>query len=206
MQTSTSRTKLVIFLKAPRAGSVKTRLAAGIGAAAALAAYRRITQHLLANLNGLAGMEIRFSPDDAEVDVQEWLGQGFEYHPQGKGDLGEKLHRTFDESFSQGFARILAIGSDCPFVTRSDIEVAWASLASHDVVIGPASDGGYWLIGLSGAQPGLFENIPWSTEKVLESTLQRIQAAGLSYARLRELCDIDTQSDWQRYIEWEQVH
>jgi rSAM/selenodomain-associated transferase 1 len=199
MQAVNSRTKLVVFLKAPRAGTVKTRLAASIGKEAALAAYKRMAEHLLENLNGLSDVQIRYSPDDAEAETRQWLGNHFEFHPQGSGDLGERLQRAFQENASRGIARAVVIGSDCPYVARSDIESAWASLASHDVVIGPAADGGYWLIGLRSSQPTLFEKIPWSTDRVLEATLNRMCAAKLSHELLRQLSDIDTETEWQRY-------
>ena len=208
-------TKLVIFLKAPRAGSVKTRLAATMGAQAALAAYKRMTEDLLENLSGLSGVQIRFAPDDAEPELRDWLyseersqslrtsaaPDSLEFCAQGEGDLGERLQRAFEENFARGFQRVVVIGSDCPKVTRTDIESAWAFLASCDVVIGPAKDGGYWLIGLRSAQPGLFDKIPWSTDRVLQATFDRIQAANLSYKSLRQLNDIDTEADWRRYRE-----
>lgn len=89
------RKRLVIFLKAPRIGSVKTRLAASIGNEAALAAYKRMAEHLLRNLKRLRDVQIRFSPDDAEAELRAWIGDSFELRPQGSGDLGERLKRAF---------------------------------------------------------------------------------------------------------------
>jgi uncharacterized protein len=200
MQIASGRTKLVIFIKAPRLGAVKSRLAKTLGEENALAAYKLMTDRLLANLIGLPGIEIRFSPDDAEDEVRKWLGNGFEFSPQGSGDLGERLQRAFEESFARGFGRTVIIGSDCPYVTRSDIEMAWASLANCEAVIGPAADGGYWLIGLRSPQPRLFEEISWSSDSVFETTLERICAANLPHDCLRELNDIDAESDWRHYI------
>jgi uncharacterized protein len=201
MQARNSTTKLVIFLKAPRLGTVKTRLAASLGKENALRAYRHMAEHLLRKLNGLPGVEIRFSPDEAEAEVREWIGDRFEFRPQGTGDLGERLQRTFHDNFSRGYQRIVILGSDCPKAERADVEQAWASLAHHDVVIGPATDGGYWLIALRAAQPTLFKDIPWSTDRVLNTTLERLRASGLSYELLRQLSDIDIEADWRRFCQ-----
>lgn len=195
------RKKLIVFLRAPRIGNVKTRLAASIGDEAALAAYKRIAEELLKNLNGLSDVQIRFSPDDAETEIRGWIGDCFEFSPQGKGDLGERLQRAFQENFSRGWERVVIIGSDCPDVALTDVETAWHSLTTCDVVLGPATDGGYWLIGLSCPRLSLFQNISWSTGRVLEETLGKISTANLSHRCLRTRSDIDTASDWQRYEE-----
>lgn len=200
MKAQGSSTRLVIFVKAPRPGQVKTRLAAGLGESAACAAYKRIVEQLMENLRGLENIEIRFSPDDAEGELRQWLGENFIFTPQGSGDLGEKLHRAFQENFDAGAERVVVIGSDCPYVTPEDIEAAWSSLAAHDVVLGPASDGGYWLVGLRELQPVLFKNIPWSAESVLETTLTRVREAQLSFQLLHKLDDIDVLEDWQIFL------
>jgi glycosyltransferase A (GT-A) superfamily protein (DUF2064 family) len=92
------------------------------------------------------------------------------------------------------------IGSDCPAITAEDIRKAWQSLSSHDVVLGPAADGGYWLIGLAGLHPELFENISWSTPGVLRETLDRIRQSRLSVQLLHELRDVDTEKDWRGFV------
>ena len=195
--------KLVIFLKAPRLGTVKTRLAASLGHAAALSAYKKITERLFKNLRRLPGVQIRFSPDDAEPEVREWLGNGFDFQPQGSGDLGERLYRAFEETFSAGNERVVVIGSDCPYVTKNDVRAAFDCLETHDAVLGPANDGGYWLIGLRARQPALFKNIKWSTESVLKETLSRAGKTKLNVHLLRTLDDIDTAEDWERFLAFE---
>jgi glycosyltransferase A (GT-A) superfamily protein (DUF2064 family) len=92
------------------------------------------------------------------------------------------------------------IGSDCPGLTKQDIEQAWACLGDFDVVLGPARDGGYWLIGLRALQPALFQQVAWSTPTVLAQSLERAQQAGLRVALLRELSDVDTHRDWVEHF------
>ncbi len=188
--------RLAVFLKAPRAGAVKTRLAQAIGSRAALDAYQQMVDHLVEALQQIPKLQLRFTPDDAAAEVNRWRSPSWEVRPQGAGDLGQRLSAAFGELFSAGAERAVIIGSDCPWVTVQDIEEAWRRLADHDVVLGPAVDGGYWLIGLAQPQPALFENISWSSSDVFEQTLARATAAGLNIALLRQLSDIDTVADW----------
>jgi len=193
-------TKLIIFVKAPRLGNVKTRLAESIGDHAACAAYQTLVTRLVENLDRLPGVELRFSPDDAAEEIRPWLRHDWQLSPQGPGDLGAKLNRAIQESFAAGAKRVVVIGSDCPAIVAADIEMAWATLATHDVVLGPATDGGYWLIGLRQPQPNFFQNIPWSTERVFETTLARAREAKLSIHRLRTLSDVDLIEDWEDFL------
>jgi rSAM/selenodomain-associated transferase 1 len=187
--------RIIIFVKAPRPGFVKTRLAAAIGNEAACGAYRQLAETVLAHLAPLPRLELRFTPDDAEDEITHWLSDGWTAHPQGEGDLGERMHRAFTEA--KGPAII--IGSDCPQVELSDLRTAAKTLQARDAVIGPATDGGYWLIALNAPCPALFENIKWSTSDVLPKTLEKANEAGLSVQLLRELTDVDTGEDWQRW-------
>ena len=191
--------KLIVFIRAPRIGEVKTRLAHAIGNEAALSAYRVLVGQLLETLECLQNVELRFTPDGSRAELVPWLRPGWTLMTQGEGDLGERLGRALQESFAEGSQRVVIIGSDCPAVSVADIESAWSSLLTNDVVLGPASDGGYWLIGLRGPQPGLFHNVPWSTASVLETTLARVRDAGLNFHCLRELTDIDTAEDWKDF-------
>jgi len=191
--------KLIVFVRAPRLGEVKTRLAEAIGKEAALSAYRVLVDQLLENLECLQNVELRFTPDAGRAELVPWLRPGWALMPQGEGDLGERLGRAFQESFAEDNQQVVIIGSDCPDVSVTDIESAWRELLTHDVVLGPASDGGYWLIGLRRPEPSLFENVPWSTASVLETTLNRVRNAGLTFHCLRELTDIDTAEDWNEF-------
>ena len=192
--------KLIVFLKAPRLGTVKTRLAAEIGPQSALEAYLALAKRLIGNLSRLANVELRFTPDDAEPEFQAWLRPGWQCRPQGPGTLGEKLAFVLDEAFALGAWRVVIIGSDCPYLDANDIQLAWTALKYHDLVLGPATDGGYWLIGLRRPCSQLFARIPWSTGAVLRTTLRRARMADLKVKLLRRLSDVDTAADWRQFL------
>lgn len=196
--------QLIIFLKAPRPGAVKTRLAHAIGVVAATAAYRRLTQTLIGQLESLSNVELRFSPDDAQSEIESWQRPGWTARPQGSGDLGNRLLSAFTDAFAGSSQHVVIIGSDCPTVTADDVQAAWHKLIDHDLVIGPATDGGYWLIGLNQSQPVLFQEIAWSTETVLADTLARAEALKLRVHRLRTMADVDTERDWLEFLRREE--
>src|SRR2546425_964364 len=127
--------KLIVFVKAPRPGSDKTRLAETMGAAAACQIYRRMVDSLLKQLAALDSVELRFTPDDAAGEIEPWLQAGWISRPQGSGDLGQRLQRVFVDTFEAGATRAVIIGSDCPEVCADDVRQAWAELQRHDVVI-----------------------------------------------------------------------
>ena len=193
--------RLIVFVKAPRTGCVKTRLARTIGDEAACAAYRRLVEMVLESVSDFRGVELRFAPDDAEAEIRSWLCPGWEARPQREGNLGERLQSAFADAFAAGATRVVIIGSDCPEVTGADVHEAWDQLRSADVVIGPAVDGGYWLIGLRQERPEIFSGITWSSENVLAETLQRARAAGLRIQLLRILADVDTEKDWRGFLD-----
>ena len=196
----TNANRLIVFVKAPRPGTVKTRLAEAIGAVAAAGAYRRLVEELLQNLRPLPKVELCYSPDSAGTEIVPWLREGWRCSKQGAGDLGQRLLAAFERAFADGANQVVVIGSDCPAVTTEDIGNAWRSLSSHDVVLGPAADGGYWLMGLREPHPEPFNNIPWSTPDVLSVTLKRIRRAELNVQLLRELYDVDTERDWREFL------
>ena len=187
--------RIIIFVKAPRPGFVKTRLAETIGMEAACAAYQELVRTLLDSLAELPHVELRYTPDDAELEVSQWLCEGWTAVPQGEGDLGERMHRAIAEARCPA----ILIGSDCPSIKMADITIAHEALAKHDAVLGPAVDGGYWLIGLQVPCPALFDGIKWSRNNVLEETLARSEKAGLSVYLLRKLADVDTAKDWEAF-------
>jgi uncharacterized protein len=192
---------LTVFVKAPSQGTVKTRLARTIGKEAACGAYQKIVGELVDRLAPLPFIELRFTPDDAAVEIKPWRRRQWQLRPQGEGDLGQRLERAFGDAFAGGAHYVAVIGSDCPTITPDDIQTAWAALQANDVVIGPARDGGYWLIGLREPRPTLFQSIDWSTDKVLKQTLRRARARNLKVELLRELSDVDTESDWLEFLE-----
>src|SRR5262249_21793168 len=152
---------------------------------------------LLTNLASLVPVELCFTPDDAAPEISKWAQPGWRMSPQGHGDLGLRMDRAFDRSFSEGVGQVIIIGSDCPNITVDDINAGWDSLKRNDVVLGPAADGGYWLIGLRARQPSLFSNIAWSTPTVLAATLRTAADAGLKAHLMRTRRDIDSHADWE---------
>jgi rSAM/selenodomain-associated transferase 1 len=192
---------LIIFVKAPRSGGVKTRLARAIGEEAACAAYKRLAEELIEHLATFPSVELRFTPDEAVSEITPWRRRDWQLHPQGEGDLGVRLERAFADAFASGGEYVAAIGSDCPAITPEDIQSAWAALRTSDVVLGPARDGGYWLIGVREPRPALFQTIDWSTDQVLKQTMRRAQVRNLKVELLRELSDVDTESDWMEFLD-----
>ena len=194
------REQLIVFVKAPRPGTVKTRVARTAGAERACAIYREMVATVLHKFASIRSVQLRFAPDDAAEEIKPWLREGWVAVPQGQGELGERLQRAFVESFAVGVERVVIVGSDCPEVKSGDIRTAWKELKSNDLVIGPAVDGGYWLIGLRALHPELFRAIAWSSDQVLAQTLAQAESIGLRAQLLRILSDIDTEEDWNAYV------
>jgi rSAM/selenodomain-associated transferase 1 len=190
---------LVVLLKAPRVGTVKTRLAAALGAEQATRVYRRLVERQMAAVPSDWPLEVHFAPAEAEPEMRAWLGPRPRLCPQVDGDLGARLRAAVDSAFVRGAASVLVIGGDCPELDEAALRAAAKVLRSHAVVIGPARDGGYYLIGLTRSLPGLFSGIPWSTEHVFEETLQRCAELRLVPRTLPPRDDIDTLADLRRH-------
>ena len=192
------RATLLFFLKAPLVGRVKTRLAYRIGEVRALAAYRAMVEHLFDHLAPHWSFEIHFTPAEEENLMRSWLGPDQAYYLQVKGDLGARMHAAVGGSFARGSSSVVLLGGDCPYVTDYTIRQVVAQLKKNDVVVGPAADGGYYLLSLNRPHAGLFADIPWSTDAVFSTTLERIKAAGLRVAILDVLEDVDDLSGLAR--------
>jgi len=192
---------VLVFLKAPRVGEVKTRLAAEMGEREAARAYRAMAERQLAVIPREWRVEIHYAPRGAGREMRAWLGVGRCYRVQVGDDLGARLRHAFARAFASGARTVIAIGADCPELDAADLQDAAAALRRCDVVIGPARDGGYTLIGLRAPAPALFRGIPWSTGGVLTATLRRARAAKLRVRRLRELEDVDDAASWRRHRE-----
>ena len=190
--------RLIVFIKAPRPGAVKTRL--GLGAEAECAAYQRLVQVVLEKISAFEAVELRFAPADALAEIRHWVRGKWSAAPQCHGDLGHRMAGTFADAFRNGAKRVVIIGSDCPYLEAADIEMAWAELERCDLVLGPAEDGGYWLIGLRENRPNLFKDMIWSSPGVFEETIARAKVLGLKTVLLRKLSDVDTREDWERFI------
>lgn len=193
------RRAILVFVRAPQPGLVKTRLAAAVGDQAALRIYRRLAEHTLAEVRALAAedvaVRVHYAPADAEDEVRAWLGAGPLYLPQADGDLGVRMKDAFARAFADGPERVVIVGSDLPEVSASLLRRAFELLDAEPAVIGPARDGGYYLLGLRGMIDGIFGGIEWSTSRVLLATLERFSAAGVEPAALEVLSDVDTVDD-----------
>jgi uncharacterized protein len=188
---------LLVFVRAPRLGEVKTRLARDLGEARALAIYRRLAEHTLAEAAAVRGVELRVhhAPADAGDEVRSWLGEGPVYLPQAEGDLGARMHAAFAAAFASGARRVVIVGSDLPALSAGLLRRAFAALEASRAVIGPARDGGYYLLGLAEPVPELFDGVAWSTPQVFAATLERLRSAGIEPVRLEVLADVDRAAD-----------
>lgn len=195
----TPRRAILVFARAPQPGRVKTRLAAAVGDRAALRIYTRLAKHTLAEVRAFAAedvaIRVHYAPADAGEAVRVWLGDGPVYLPQADGDLGMRMKDAFARAFAEGAEQVVIVGSDLPAVSASLLRRAFELLDAHPAVIGPARDGGYYLLGLRRMVDGIFDGIEWSTPHVLRTTLERFSAAGVEPAALEELADVDTVDD-----------
>lgn len=192
---------ILVFLKAPRPGTVKTRLAREIGPGPALHVYRTLAEGQLRRLPTDWPVELHYTPADALDEMERWLGREPTFFPQAEGDLGARLALAVERAFSRDARRVLCIGADCPALDAAFLRSAVARLADGaDVVFGPARDGGFTLVGLVRSIPALFESIPWSTNRTLESSLSRARNLGLRADPLQCLDDVDTLGDLQRTV------
>ena len=189
-----SSTALVIFVRNPVLGQVKTRLAKGIGNERALAIYLQLLQHTLEITRDLSFRKFIYYADEVS-DYDLWSVPGYTKRKQNGNDLGERMLNSFKELFDQGFTQIMIIGSDCLQLQTEHLQEAVVLLESSAAVIGPASDGGYYLLGLTKLYPDLFVNKPWSTDQVFAKTIDDFNNQGISFALLEELSDIDDITD-----------
>lgn len=201
--------RLIVFLKAPRAGEVKTRLAASIGHDLAVHVYRALTGAVMAATRPRGPYDftrvVCFAPADAESEITAWLGAET-LLAQASGDLGARMDRAFLDSFASGAGAAVIIGADSLAVDHAAVAAAFAALETADLVLRAAHDGGYTLIGLRKPQPALFADIKWSTGEVLAETLARADAAGLRVAVQGPDPDIDTADDLRQQMDALEPH
>ena len=191
-------TRIIVFAKAPVAGSVKTRLIPALGAEGAADLARRMLDHTLrqAQASGAQAVELCMSPGSKDLAWQSvTLPQSVEKSDQGQGDLGSRMNRAIERAFAQTPGPVLVIGTDCPALSAEHLAWAARQLDQHDAVLLPASDGGYVLIGLRAPCPGLFSDMAWSTSTVASETLRRMASLGLRVWRGPVFHDIDEPSD-----------
>lgn len=194
-----AKQRLIVFTRYPIPGRTKTRMIPALGAGGAAGLQREMTAYTVHTARALAaktGVEVEIRFEGAPLpDLRGWLGRSYRFRPQGDGDLGRRMLRAFADAFAERQQRVVIVGTDCPTLDLATLERAFAALTHSDVVLGPASDGGYYLIGLNRSRPGLFEGIPWGTGEVLERTWDILRRDALRAERLRELSDVDLPED-----------
>lgn len=193
-------TPIAVFARAPVAGAVKTRLIPRLGAAGALGLHRQLVESTLFRARDAALGEVTLwiAGDAGHPEVQACVKrQRVKLAPQQGDDLGARMHAALSATLAAQPGRgCLLIGTDCPALSSQHLQRAAQLLATHDVVLGPAHDGGYVLIGLNAPRPALFEGIAWGSDAVLAATRARIDATGLRSAELDPLPDLDTADDY----------
>ena len=194
-----STNTLIQFSRYPIPGETKTRLIPALGAEGAARLQRRMTEYVFDRVSASQDWRTVICGTGAsQVDFANWLGP-CEYRPQASGDLGHRMESAFENAFADGASSVVIIGSDCPDLNVQAITAAYKSLEDHDLVFGPAEDGGYYLIGCRAdaieRAAGLFRDMPWGGPDVLQTTVARASEQRLMVGMLDTARDIDTEED-----------
>ena len=184
---------LIVFVKNLVNGQVKTRLAATLGNEQAMGIYQKLVTHTHDVVQFFTADKFVFYSTFIEDDI--WQNDLFHKEIQTGIDLGERMKNAFKSIFEKGYQKAIIIGTDCPGINESILKDAVSNLNDFDIVIGPATDGGYYLLGMKNMHSFLFENIEWSTNKVLQQTINLSNLHKLSYFLLPELSDVDEEKD-----------
>lgn len=197
-------TLLMIFTKNPELGKVKTRLANSVGDKAALNIYEFLLSHTVSVTENLKGDKwVYYSEEISENDL--WPSEAFSKKLQRGGNLGEKMENAFQDAFNSDYKRVIIIGSDLLDLSQNDLETAFLELKKNDVVIGPAKDGGYYLLGMKSLNSDVFKNKAWSTSSVLSETLKDLENKKIKILETRndidEIKDIEEDSILKKFIE-----
>jgi rSAM/selenodomain-associated transferase 1 len=197
---------LIIFTRYPEPGRTKTRLIPALGTVGAANLQRQMTEYTISQVKELqqatnVSLEVRFTGGNLQL-MQNWLGLDLVYQLQGEGDLGLRMARSLFDAFQSDMKQVVIIGTDCPGVNFQILTKAFEQLHSFDLVLGPAIDGGYYLIGLRRFIPELFANIDWGTSQVLQQTVDIAAKLNVSRTYLSLLADVDLPEDLPI---WEQV-
>jgi len=192
-----AKNALIVFIKNPELGKVKTRLAKTVGAEKALAIYIALMEHTRKIAEALPVARYLFYSQEIN-QKDNWTSAKFHKDLQIEGDLGDKIAMAFHTVFKEN-EKVVIIGSDCASLTPEIVQEAFDKLAEYPFVIGPAMDGGYYLLGMNQFAPTVFKDIEWSTETVFPTTVNRIKSIGKRYHLLPTLSDIDYEEDWVKY-------
>lgn len=194
---------LLVFVKYPQKGKVKLRLSAALDENIVQELYRCFVHDTLATAQKInAQLRICFLPADKKDKFQRWLGHHYSFLPQKGSDLGARMKQCFTDALKEGFHRVVLIGSDSPDLPAIILQRAFSELQTHEMVLGPSSDGGYYLIGFQDIsfEPTVFDDIDWSTASVFAQTLQKVHDAKKNYILLPRWSDVDTLTDLKHLI------
>lgn len=192
------KNKLIIFAKQPKLGKVKTRLASTIGDEKTLKIYFELLE-VTKNVTSVIDAEKIVYWDELRDGHPNEFEFGYQNRIQTTGELGFKMENAFQYEFNLSARKIVIIGTDCPYLTKDIFEVAYSELDHVDFVVGPALDGGYYLLGMKEFSPFIFHSIPWSTKDVLSLTIESIRKNNKTFALLKELSDIDDINDLEQW-------
>lgn len=187
---------LGVFVRMPEKGKVKTRLAATMGEEKALAVYISLLSHTLSTVSEIRAPITLFY--EGGLPSSKERNSAFEYCPQITGTLTEKLSHAFELLLTKTEKAVI-IGSDCPDISSTILQESFSTLNTHDIVIGPATDGGFYLLGLKKFNQHLFDNIEWSSSTVLSQITSNMVNSKLTFKLLETLSDIDIEKDWKAY-------
>lgn len=190
---------LLIFIKNPVKGKVKTRLAKTMGDEEALNIYHKLLSITQTQTMGCNCARYLFYSDVIDT-ADNWHSNHYLKHIQIGDDLGERMQHAFEFAFKLGHKEVIIIGSDCPTIDAQLLNTALDELKHKEVVIGPSEDGGYYLLGMNKMIPALFEHMPWSQPNLLEQSVQLLKHQQINYHLLPTLNDIDTEADWKQYL------
>ncbi len=207
------RERLILFTRYPEPGTTKTRLVPLLGPEGAAALQRRMTAHAMSvarpliRARGLE-LEVRYEGGGSRL-MREWLGDAAVYRRQGAGNIGRRMARAFRQALDQGCEAVVLVGSDIPGISATLLASAFQRLGDDRVVLGPAADGGYYLIGLTRrglrrAGGALFDDMAWGTSGVLAESCRRLKGLGLGVEVLEVLADVDRPEDlpvWERHAQ-----
>lgn len=195
MMTELESVALILFVKDPVPGQVKTRLAKAIGDQKACEVYRTLLKNTLDISLPLACPKFVYYADAVNEDDQ-WNVPGYIKKLQEGENLGERMYNAFKDLFYLGFEKVIIIGSDCYDLSTEIIQEGFSQLHTKKVVIGPALDGGYYLLGMSVLIPELFFDKAWSTDQLMDQTINELRRMDISWSLLPELRDIDNMDDF----------
>ncbi|MCX5916117.1 MAG: TIGR04283 family arsenosugar biosynthesis glycosyltransferase [Deltaproteobacteria bacterium] len=198
--------RLIVFTRYPEPGESKTRLIPALGPRGAADLHRKMTEHTLSWARRWkerfpSSLEVHFT-GGSEESFQKWLGPDLSSRPQPGGDLGDRMHEAFHQAFQEGVEKVVIVGTDCPGLNEDLCQKAFEELDRNEVVLGPAKDGGYYLIALRRPTEELFRGIPWGTGEVLAKTLETARRLGLRVSLLKTLDDVDRPEDlpvWEKF-------